>query len=222
MQRKRKSITGSAIHTKKAKIAQKELQKTIAKQMAEKEPCIKIPDSEIKLENIIPGSPVFVPYKCTTPKGKGKGIKDFKINMSSKNSDSDMARRKCTKTKEELEKEAKDKAKAKCRALHAKQGASAAKAAHRSSKVHKTQADGKAPHKQLATKAACKGGGGALAPASKPQRNYAIIAMRETRRFQKSMDLLIPLLPFQHLIREISQDFRIGLCFQSSQRFLFS
>ena len=55
--------------------------------MAEKESCTKIPDSEIKLEDIIPGSPVFVPYKHTTPKGKGKGIKDIKINMTSENSD---------------------------------------------------------------------------------------------------------------------------------------
>ena len=137
--------------------------------------------------------------------------------MRSENSDSDMARRKCTKTKEDLEKEAKDKAKAKHRALHAKWGASAAKAAHRSLKVCKTQPDGKAPHKQLATKAAHKGDGGALAPASKPQRNYAIIAMREIKRFQKSVDLLIPLLPFKCLICEIIQDFRIGLHFKAAQ-----
>ena len=51
--------------------------------------------------------------------------------MNSENSDSDMARRKCTKTKEKLEKEVKDKARAKCRALCAKQGASATKAACR-------------------------------------------------------------------------------------------
>ena len=123
--------------TKNAKTAQKEPQKTSAKQMAEKEPHTKIADSEIKLEYIIPGSPVFIPNKHTTPKGKGKGIKDIKINMSSKNSDSDMARRKCTKTKEELETEAKGKARAKHRALFAKQSAGAAKAACRSPKVCK-------------------------------------------------------------------------------------
>ncbi len=32
------------------------------------------------------------------------------------------------------------------------------------------------------------------------------IALREIRRYQKSTDLLIPRLPFQRLVREISQD----------------
>ena len=51
------------IYTKKAKIAQKEPKKTIAWQLAEENPHTKIPDLEIRLENIIPGSPLFVPYK---------------------------------------------------------------------------------------------------------------------------------------------------------------
>ena len=83
-------------------------------------------------------------------------------------------------------------------------------------KNQKTKSDGKAPRKQLATKVACKHGSGKGAKPQKPCKNYAIIAMREIRHFQKSVDLLIPLLPFQRLIREIAQDFKVGLCFQSS------
>ena len=41
-------------------------------------------------------------------------------------------------------------------------------------------------------------------------------ALREIHRFQKSVDLLIPLLPFQRLVREVAQDFRTNLHFQSS------
>ena len=40
--------------------------------------------------------------------------------------------------------------------------------------------------------------------------------MHEIWYFQKSVDLLIPLLPFQRLICEIAQDFKVGLWFQSS------
>ncbi|CAK8676380.1 unnamed protein product [Clavelina lepadiformis] len=54
---------------------------------------------------------------------------------------------------------------------------------------------GKAPRKQLATKAA---------------------PLREIRRYQKSTELLIRKLPFQRLVREIAQDFKTDLRFQSS------
>ena len=73
--KQKKDTSGSAICTKKARVAQKEPEKTIARQLAEKEPHTKIPDSEIRLENIVPGSPTFVPYKCIKSKGKGKGVK---------------------------------------------------------------------------------------------------------------------------------------------------
>ena len=74
---------------------------------------------------------------------------------------------------------------------------------------------GKAPHKQLATKAGRTWGSGqGVKP--KPCRNYALIALHEIRRFQRSVDLLIPLLPFQRLVREIVQDFGMDLRFQSS------
>src|SRR5512139_2801422 len=66
---------------------------------------------------------------------------------------------------------------------------------------------GKAPRKQLATKAAHKS-----APATggvkKPHRyRHGTVALREIRRYQKSTELLIRKLPFQWLVREISYDF---------------
>ena len=85
-----KVTDGSANRTKKAKVTKKEPRKNISEQMAETNPRTKIPDSEIRLENIIQGSPQFVPYKIKTPvpKGKGKGVKEIKINIV--NSDSEM------------------------------------------------------------------------------------------------------------------------------------
>src|SRR5204862_496316 len=41
-------------------------------------------------------------------------------------------------------------------------------------------------------------------------------ALREIRRYQKSTELLIRKLPFQRLVREIAQDFKSDLRFQSS------
>ncbi|CAN1283828.1 Histone H3.2 [Linum perenne] len=79
---------------------------------------------------------------------------------------------------------------------------------------------GKAPRKQLATKAARKS-----APATggvkKPHRfRPGTVALREIRKYQKSTELLIRKLPFQRLVREIAQDFktdlRTDLRFQSS------
>ncbi|XP_075061926.1 histone H3-like [Mixophyes fleayi] len=75
---------------------------------------------------------------------------------------------------------------------------------------------GKAPRKQLATKAARKN-----APATggvkKPHRyRPGTVALREIRRYQKSTELLIRKLPFQRLVREIAQDFKTDLRFQSS------
>ena len=75
---------------------------------------------------------------------------------------------------------------------------------------------GKAPRKQLATRAARKS-----APATggvkKPHRyRPGTVALREIRRYQKSTDLLIRKLPFSRLIKEIAQDFKGDLRFQST------
>ncbi|KOB72742.1 Histone H4 [Operophtera brumata] len=45
---------------------------------------------------------------------------------------------------------------------------------------------------------------------------YGTVALREIRRYQKSTELLIRKLPFQRLVREIAQDFKTDLRFQSS------
>ncbi|CAM0904404.1 unnamed protein product [Alopecurus aequalis] len=68
---------------------------------------------------------------------------------------------------------------------------------------------GKAPRKQLATKAARKS-----APTTggvkKPHRyRPGTVALREIRKYQKSTELLIRKLPFQRLVREIAQDFKV-------------
>ncbi|ODM87135.1 histone H3 [Orchesella cincta] len=74
---------------------------------------------------------------------------------------------------------------------------------------------GKAPRKQLATKAARKS-----APATGESRAPSLPSryrcLREIRRYQKSTELLIRKLPFQRLVREIAQDFKTDLRFQSS------
>ncbi|CAH1760361.1 3052_t:CDS:2, partial [Entrophospora sp. SA101] len=69
------------------------------------------------------------------------------------------------------------------------------------------------PRKQLATKAARKS-----APTAGGPHRYrpGTVALREIRRYQKSTELLIRKLPFQRLVREIAQDFKTDLRFQSS------
>ena len=76
----------------------------------------------------------------------------------------------------------------------------------------------KAPRKQLANKAARKtaavssqGNG-----IKKPHRfRPGTVALREIRKFQKSTELLIRKLPFQRLVREIAQEIKADLRFQS-------
>ncbi|XP_028731091.1 histone H3.3A-like [Peromyscus leucopus] len=80
----------------------------------------------------------------------------------------------------------------------------------------RTSTGGKAPRKQLATKAARKS---APSPGGvKKPRRYrpGTVALREIRRYQKSTELLIRKLPFQRLVREIAQDFKTDLRFQSA------
>lgn len=78
---------------------------------------------------------------------------------------------------------------------------------------------GKAPRKQLASKAARKSAPSASAAGGvKKSHRYkpGTVALREIRKFQKSTDLLIRKLPFQRLVREIAQQFKTDLRFQSS------
>ncbi|EMP31854.1 Histone H3 [Chelonia mydas] len=61
------------------------------------------------------------------------------------------------------------------------------------------------------------GGQRSLLGGKKPHRyRPGTVALREIRRSQKSTELLIRKLPFQRLVREIAQDFKTDLRFQSS------
>ena len=89
----------------------------------------------------------------------------------------------------------------------------AKKSMARTKQTARKSTGGKAPRKQLATKAARKS-----APSTggvkKPHRyKPGTVALREIRRYQKSTELLIRKLPFQRLVHEIAQDFKTALCF---------
>ncbi|XP_037832206.1 histone H3-like, partial [Kryptolebias marmoratus] len=75
---------------------------------------------------------------------------------------------------------------------------------------------GKTPRKQLAAKAAHK-----HAPVTSGVKKPHLyrpgtVALREIHHYQKSTELLIWKLPFQHLVHKITLDFKTNLCFQSS------
>jgi histone H3 len=54
-------------------------------------------------------------------------------------------------------------------------------------------------------------------PIKKPHRyRPGTVALREIRKYQKSTELLIRKLPFQRLVREIAQEMKSDLRFQSS------
>lgn len=75
---------------------------------------------------------------------------------------------------------------------------------------------GKAPRKQLATKAARKAAP-PVGGCKKPHRyRPGTVALREIRRYQKSTDLLLRKLPFQRLAREIAQSISGDLRFQAA------
>ena len=191
---KRKNIDGSANRTKKAKIAQKEPCKGLAIQ----HPRTNVPNLEIKLKNIARGSPLLASQSAEIPRGKGKGNKGVRLNDSS--FASGMVHQKKTLTaKQRLQRGGKATGAAKTALPKPRQSPSAEKALR----------------KPLATKAPHKRGGG-QGVKTKPHKNYAMAALREIRRFQRSVDLLIPLLPFQRLVHEIAQDCRMDLRFQSS------
>ncbi|KAM7251124.1 hypothetical protein ACFE04_023007 [Oxalis oulophora] len=56
-----------------------------------------------------------------------------------------------------------------------------------------------------------------IAAGCKKPRRYrpGTVALREIRKYQKTTDLLLRKLPFQRLVREIAQDFKTDLRFQS-------
>ena len=65
--------------------------------------------------------------------------------------------------------------------------------------------------------AAAAASAAASAPVKKPRRfRPGVVALREIRRYQKTTDLLIRRLPFQRLVKDISQDYKTDIRFQAS------
>ncbi|CAD6892184.1 unnamed protein product [Tilletia laevis] len=81
----------------------------------------------------------------------------------------------------------------------------------------KKSTGGKAPRPAVpASKKALKTPSG-VGGVKKPHRyKPGTVALREIRRYQKSTELLIRKLPFQRLVKEISQDFVTDVRFQSA------
>ena len=75
---------------------------------------------------------------------------------------------------------------------------------------------GKIPRKQVATKSSTKKNDSVLDSKKIHRFRPGTVALREIRKYQKSTELLIRKLPFQRLVRELAQDFRSDLRFQSS------
>lgn len=76
---------------------------------------------------------------------------------------------------------------------------------------------GKAPRKVLATFQAHKIHPASTGGVKKPHRyRPGTVALRQIRKYQKSTNLLIRMAPFQRLVREIAQDYKTDIRFQSS------
>ena len=86
----------------------------------------------------------------------------------------------------------------------------------RTKQMTRKSIEGKAPQKQLATKIARKSTS-ATRRVKKPHCfKPGTLALREIKKYQKSNELLIRKLPFQRLVREITQDFKTNLRFQNN------
>lgn len=75
---------------------------------------------------------------------------------------------------------------------------------------------GKAPRKELIDKSQRKQPSYSGGIVKKRRYRPGTQALREIRKYQKSTELLIRKLPFQRLVREIAQDFKNDLRFQSA------
>ena len=84
----KKKTDGSVIHSKRAMLAVKAPKKCKNAQiqaglMATQHPCQCVPNSEIRIENIIPGSPEYIPYKWIKNGKKGsKNLMTVSVGMT--------------------------------------------------------------------------------------------------------------------------------------------
>ncbi len=74
----------------------------------------------------------------------------------------------------------------------------------------------KAPCKALATKAARKSALGVKGVRKQHLYRPGTVALRETRKNQKSTELVLRRLPFQHLVLKIAKEFKMDFDFQYS------
>ena len=78
------------------------------------------------------------------------------------------------------------------------------------------QTSTKAPRKQLLLSKAARKTSPINTNVKKPHRyKPGTVALREIRKYQKSTELLIRKLPFQRVVREIAQNYKSDLRFQS-------
>jgi len=78
------------------------------------------------------------------------------------------------------------------------------------------QSSSKAPRKQISISKAARKTAPIQTNVKKPHRyKPGTVALREIRKFQKSTELLIRKLPFQRVVREIAQNYKSDLRFQS-------
>jgi len=80
---------------------------------------------------------------------------------------------------------------------------------------------GKAPRIELANKVRLRVTGGikriAHGGVKKPHRyRPGTVALREIRKYQRGTETLLPRRPFQRLVREVAQDYKTDIKFQSS------
>jgi histone H3 len=78
----------------------------------------------------------------------------------------------------------------------------------RTKQTSRKSTGGKAPRKQLATKAARRSARATAGTGRKPHRyRPGTRALLQIRKYQKSTELLLKKLPFQRLVREITQKY---------------
>ena len=75
---------------------------------------------------------------------------------------------------------------------------------------------GKAPMKQLSTKAPRKSAPSTDGVKKPPRCRSGTVALREIKRCQKSTELFVRKLSFQRLVKKFAQDFKTDLRFQSA------
>ena len=87
----------------------------------------------------------------------------------------------------------------------------------RTKQTARNSTGGKAPRKTLNTRHSRSNNPSHLGGVKKPRRyRPGTVALREIRKYQKSTNLLIRCLPFQRLVREVSQQIKSDLRFQST------